>query len=388
MSVAQNKQSGAGGLSGTIARILSQTNTSKKSSAKSYLQSMLKDPEFKRWFLANDQAIINASERGTTRVDSLILAVAAYRLRGQHSVSWVGEQLSLGLERTGGWQGALNHMNPGLARILKGQRLSGYIPEVFATQGGGQQPGAAAGLSKHQFATFQGQVNTVYEQWLGRKATEKEAMKVYQSGISWKTLQQQLIMSKEFVGTAQFTKASDYYKLVLAKFMGGNYQIHNKQIQSFLAHGFQQGDVQSWIYAHPHIYRQSNEFQQNKDALVNQYIQIYGYDPTQSTPGEKNVKTRVGLLGKPNPQGKGGFKWLPKQQPNATMEMINQAAMHFQSPDQFAAFLRKQPNYKTSAEYNRGNPQQNRAAALSINTFGRPVVGGQSGADTTADIGR
>ena len=195
-------------------------------------------------------------------------------------------------------------------------------------------------------------------------------------------------MSKEFVGTAQFKKSADYYKLVLAKFMGGNYQIHNKQIQSFLAHGYQAGDVQAWIHAHPHIYRQSNEFQQNKAALVDQYIQIYGYDPTQGQAGEKNVKTRVGKLGKPNPQGKGGFKWLPKQQPNATMEMINQAAMNFQSPDQFAAFLRKQPQYKASAEYNRGNTQQNRPAGLSINTFGRPVAGGASGADQTADVGR
>lgn len=382
---------GSGNLAGTIAKILSQTNTSKKSSAKDYLTSMLKDPEFKRWFLANDQAIINASERGTTRVDSLILAVAAYRLRGQHSVGWVGEQLSLGLERTGGWQGALNRISPGLASILKGsgKRLSGYVPEVFATTGGGQQPGAAAGLSKHQFATFQGQVNTIYEQWLGRKATEKEAMKVYQSGISWKTLQQQLIMSKEFVGTAQFTKASDYYKLVLAKYMGGNYQIHNQQIQSFLAHGYQEGDVQAWIHAHPHIYEQSNEFQQNKAALVDQYMQIYGYDPTQGTPGTvaKKVRVKTGKVGK---KGNPFFKTVTKQveKPNATEQMINQAALHFQSPDQFAAFLRKQPNYKTSIEYNKGNPQQNRAAALSINTFGRPVVGGQSGADQTADVAR
>ena len=175
---------GGNNLSATIAKILSQTNTSKKLSAKSYLQAMLKDPEFKRWFLANDQAIINASERGTTRVDSLILAVAAYRVRGKHSVSWVGEQLSLGLERTGGWQGALNRISPGLGIILGGQRLKGYIPEVYATQGGGQAPGLPAGISQHQFSTFQGQVNTIYEQWLGRNATHKEAMKVYTSGIS------------------------------------------------------------------------------------------------------------------------------------------------------------------------------------------------------------
>jgi len=321
-------------------------------------------------------------------VDSLILAVAAYRVRGKHSVGWVGEQLSLGLERTGGWEGALNRISPGLAIVLRGQRLKGYIPEVFATTGGGQQPGAPAGLSKHQFATFQGQVNTVYEQWLGRKATEKEAMKVYQSGISWKTLQQNLIMSKEFVGTAQFTKAADYYKLVLAKFMGGNYQIHNKQIQSFLAHGFQEGDVQAWVHAHPHIYAQSNEFQQNKAALVNQYMQIYGYDPTQGQAGmvAKKVSVVSGHGKKGNPFHKTVTKMVEKS--NATMEMINQAALHFQSPDQFAMFLRKQPQYKTSAEYNRGNPQQNRAAGLSINTFGRPVVGGQSGVDQTADIAR
>lgn len=380
---------GSGNLAGTIAKILSQTNTSKKSSAKDYLKSMLKDPQFRQWFLANDQAIINASEKGTTRVDSLILAVVAYRLRAKHSVGWVGEQLSLGLERTGGWKGAINRIAPGMGQVLGGPRLKGYIPEVYATTGGGQQPGAPAGLSRHQFATFQGQVNTVYEQWLGRKATEKEAMKVYQSGISWKTLQQQLIMSKEFVGTAQFKKAADYYKLVLGKFMGGNYQIHNQQIQSFLAHGYQQGDVQAWIYAHPHIYRQSNEFQQNKAALVDQYIQIYGYDPTQGTAGtvSKKVRVKTGKVGK---KGHPFFKTVTKQveKPNATMEMINQAAQHFQSPDQFAAFLRRQPQYKSSLEYNRGNPQQNKAAGTSINTFGRPVVGGQSGADTTADIGR
>src|SRR5690242_8337085 len=129
---------GANQLAGTIAKILSQTNTSKKSSAKDYLKSMLQDPEFRRWFLANDQAIINASEKGTTRVDSLILAVVAYRLRGKHSVGWVGEQLSLGLEHTGGWQGAINRIAPGLGGVLAGKRLKGYIPEVYATTGGGQ----------------------------------------------------------------------------------------------------------------------------------------------------------------------------------------------------------------------------------------------------------
>lgn len=378
---------GSNSLASTIARIIGQTNHS--SSAKSYLQDMLKDPQFHRWFLANDQAIINASEKGTTRVDSLLLAVAAYRLRGKFSVAHVGEQLSLGLERTGGWEGALNHLSPGLGIILKGQRLKGYIPAVYGTQGGGQAPGAPAGISKHQFGVFWGQVNTVYEQWLGRKATHAEAMKTYQSGISFHSLQQQLIMSKQFIGSAQFKKAADYYKLVLSKYMGGNYQIHNKQIQSFLANGYQEGDVQAWIHAHPHIYQQSNEFQQNKAALVNQYISIYGHDPTQTTPGESLQKVRVktGKVGKKgNPFYKTVKKMAPKQ--NAIMEMINQAALNFQSPDQFAAFLRKQPQYKTSAEYNRGNNSQNRAAGLSINTFGRPVVGGTSGADQTADIGR
>ena len=380
-------QGSGNNLAGTIAKIIGSTNTS-GGSAKSYLQTMLKDPQFRTWFLANDQAIINASEKGTTRVDSLLLAVAAYRLRGKHGVGWVGEQLSLGLERTGGWEGALNRLSPGLGVILNGQRLKGYVPGVYATTGGGQQPGAPAGIDRHQFNTFRGQVNTIYQQWLGRNATEKEAMKIYQSGVSWKTLQQQLIMSPEFIGTAQFTKASDYYKLILGKFMGGNYQIHNKQIQSFLAHGYQEGDVQSWIYAHPHIYQQSNEFQQNKAALVNQYIQVYGYDPTQSKAGEapKQERVKIGVGKKGNPKFKTETVMAQKQ--NAIMEMINQAAMKFQSPDQFAMFLRKQPQYKSSLEYNRGNPQQNKAAGTTINTFGRPVVGGESGVDTTADIGR
>ena len=101
----------------------------------------------------------------------------------------------------------------------------------------------------------------------------------------------------------------------------------------------------------------------------------------------RKVREKTGKVGKKgNPFYRTVNKMMPKA--NAVMETINQAAMNFQSPAQFADFLRKQPQYKTSAEYNKGNPQESHAAGLSINTFGRPVVGGQSGADTTADIGR
>jgi len=374
----------------TIAHILSSTNHSKGS--KDIWTKLFQNKDFHAWWLAHGQQVVTASQAGTTRLDSAILALAAYRLRGNYgSINSLAHQLDVGLEHSGGWIGALNHLKAGFGNALfKSSPLKGYKPTFYATQGGGQASGLPAGISNHDFTVYWGQVNDVYQTWLGRKATHGEAAKAFKSGISWHALQQQLIMSKEFTHTRRYQQASDYYGLINAQLMGDNYKLKPKQIQSFLAHNYSAGDFRAWVYRHPTIYEHSNKFRQNRASLVNQFIQMFGYDPTNSQGPVKEVKTQAqaGAKAGPgtgpkgnhpggtnnNPGGPGVVETLKPMTSNL-VALINHAARNFQTPDQFAALLRHQSFYGASLEAQRIKPGQEATYGLGLNSQGRHLSG-------------
>ena len=237
-------------------------------------------------------------------------------------------------------------------------------------------------LTNHERNVAWGQINDIYEQILGRKATVAEAKKYYNMGISNYALGQTLMETKEFTHTAIFNQLRSGYAYELAQFMGGGFKLSTKLAQSFAVHNYSTTDIQAYIYRHPHLYVRSNDFQTRASQMRDVYGQVFGVDPYAQAGGVgKRVDTNKK---KPGIQGN---KVVDVQNP--LLAHIHQAALNFQTPDQYKAFLMNTAAYKNKVRTSINPASSTPDAGLTLNSQGRPIQQGmgQAAGQRGADVG-
>jgi hypothetical protein len=224
-------------------------------------------------------------------------------------------------------------------------------------------------LTGHERAVAWGQINDVFEQILGRQATKADAKKFYNMGISNYALGQQLMMSKEFRHTSIFAQLQRGYQYELAQFVGGSFKLSPKLAQSFAAHNYSTTDIQAWVYRHPHIYTRSNDFQTRVSQMKDVYGQVMGVDPYAGAP---TVGKRIDT----NKKKKGiqGNEYVNVQDP--LLAHLHQAALHFQTPDQYKAWLMSSSAYKNKVRSSIAAPSSQPDAGLTLDSRGRPIQQG------------
>jgi len=226
-------------------------------------------------------------------------------------------------------------------------------------------------LSEHEKKAAWGGINDVFMQILGRPASMAEAQKYYSSGISNYALGQQLMMSKEFTHTGIFHQLQRGYAYELQQFVGGNFKLSTKQAQSFAAHNYTTTDIQAWVYAHPHIYVHSNDFQTRVGQMRDVYQQVFGIDPYASgNLGTHKVQIDTNAK-KPGIQG----HQFGEQANDPLLAHIHQAALHFQTTDQYKAWLMNTPLYKSQAVAKLA-PGAVADASLTLDSRSRPIQPG------------
>ncbi len=261
--------------------------------------------------------------------------------------------------------------------------LSGILSGSAGGSGSGGRMNMTWGnLTGHERSVAWGQVNDVFMQILGRQATMAEAQKAYDTGISNYALGQRLMMSKEFTHTANFAQLRRSYAYELQQFVGANFKLTNKLAQSFAAHNYSTTDLQAWVYAHPHVYVHSNDFQSRVSQMKDVYSSVFGLDPALGDYGQHQVRARVDTNKKvPGVQGN---KFVMQNVANdPLLGHIQQAALHFQTPDQYRAWLMNTAQYKQHA-MTAVKPNAPADAGLTLNAQGRPVQQALAGRNPAA----
>ncbi len=255
--------------------------------------------------------------------------------------------------------------------------LSGLLA---GSSGGGPTNMVWDNLTGHEKATAWGSINDIFVQILGRQATLAEAKKYYNEGISNYALGQQLMMSKEFTHTALFNQLKRSYHYELAQFLGTPYKLKDKLVQSFAAHNYTTTDIQAWVYAHKNVYMQSNDYKTRVAQMKDVYSQVFGVDPYAQAPDTHHkVWTDTN---KKKPGFQGGFQ---VEFDNPLLHHVQQAALHFQTPDQYRAYLQGTPLYKRQV-LNQVDAQKQPDAGLSLTPAGRPVQRALNPHGTMADV--
>lgn len=267
---------------------------------------------------------------------------------------------------------------------------SNPLPGILSGGTSGRTDMTWANLTSHERAVAWGQINDVFMQILGRSATQADAQKYYNMGISNYALGQQLMMTKEFTHTQIFAQLQRGYAYALQQFVGGGFKLSTKLAQSFAAHNYTTTDLQAWVYAHPHVYVHSNDYQTRVSQMRDVYQSVFGIDPyAAGNLGNHpvDVQQRVDTNKKqPGIQGH-AFNTVTVQRPNdPLLAHIQQAALHFQTPDQYKAFLMQTPVYRQQA-LARVAPTNPADAGLTLDSRGRPVQQGLGGMNRSgADI--
>jgi hypothetical protein len=187
-------------------------------------------------------------------------------------------------------------------------------------------------LTRSQFLREQSQVNDLYLSFTGKKATPKQVAHILTTGMSTYQIKAQLSKTKAFIGSPVWRQNAPGYQSVWDTMYGPDGKPDDAEIRYAIVNnlggeGFAQRLRQRADYV------TSNEFKGNEATLSAVYSRIYGL-PGAS--GEAVVKTAV-LNG-----------W---------------------NQDQFASYLRAQPQYTNSEEF--------QTKALGLASALGMVVGGQ-----------
>lgn len=190
-------------------------------------------------------------------------------------------------------------------------------------------------LTRSQFLREQSQVNDLYLSFTGKKATPKQVAHILTSGMSTYQVKSQLSKTKAFIGSPVWRQNAPGYQSVWDTMYGPGKNPDNKEIRYAIVNnlggeGFAQRLRQRTDYV------TSNEFKGNEATLSAVYSRIYGLPGAN---GEAVVKTAV-LNG-----------W---------------------NQDQFASYLRAQPQYTNSEEFQ--TKALSLASALGMVTGTQPTM--------------
>jgi hypothetical protein len=199
-------------------------------------------------------------------------------------------------------------------------------------------------LTRSQFLSQQSQINDLYLSFVGRKATPKQVAHILTSGMSTYQIKVQLSNSKGFVGSPVWRQNAPGYQSVWSQMYGAETTIDNKEIRYAIVNNLGGEGFAQRLRNRPDYVR-SNEFKANEATLSTVYTKIFG---VPGAAGESVVKT---------------------------------AAINGWNQDQFASYLRAQPQYTNSEEFQ--TKALNFASALGLVTGNVPTMAqGFGGANT------
>lgn len=166
-----------------------------------------------------------------------------------------------------------------------------------------------------QFNSYQKQLNSIYIAYTGKSATAVQVAKILTSGIDLKyTLPKQLMLQPGFRNSPVWKQSINGYQEAWFRVYGGNEKADLKAIQTAMANRVSPTDFMYGLRNRAD-YTRSVVYQENSATLQKEYEAIYG-----------------------------------KADSNG-LRLIHEATLAGWNPDEFAAYLRKQPGYTNSVEY-------------------------------------
>jgi hypothetical protein len=187
---------------------------------------------------------------------------------------------------------------------------------------------------------WHGNIDPIYEAYSGRPATQAEAREAIKNGWSAYHIQVMLSQRKSFVNSPVWKSNAPGYQAIYRSIYG-NVRAPNMLVSYAIVHNL--GSAFADTLRQGKGYVKSQEFKQNSASMANVYRKIFG-DPDLHG---MNVIDRVTAAG-----------W---------------------TPDQFADYLRKQPDYTKSSEF------RERAAGISA-VFGNVQTLTAEQADATPEL--
>jgi hypothetical protein len=201
-------------------------------------------------------------------------------------------------------------------------------------------------LTRSQFLSQQSQINDLYLSFIGKKATARQVAHILTSGMSSYQIKVQLSKSKGFIGSPVWRQNAPGYQSVWDQMYGPQGKPDDAEIRYAIVNNLGGEGFAQRLRNRPD-YVVSNEFKSNEATLAAVYTRIYG---VPGASGESVVKTAV-LNG-----------W---------------------NQDQFASYLRAQPQYTNSEEFQ--SKALSFATALGMVAGGMPTMQQGSGG-TNANI--
>ena len=199
-------------------------------------------------------------------------------------------------------------------------------------------------LTRSQFLSQQSQINDIYLSFTGKKATPKQVAHILTTGMSTYQVKVQLSKTKSFVGSPVWRQNAPGYQSVWDTMYGPESKQDNAEIRYAIVNNLGGEGFAQRLRQRPD-YVTSNEFKGTEATLSSVYTKIFGL-PGAS--GEAVVKT---------------------------------AALNGWNQDQFASYLRAQPQYTNSEEFQ--SKALNFASQLGM-VFGNlpTMTAGSGGANT------
>jgi hypothetical protein len=167
------------------------------------------------------------------------------------------------------------------------------------------------------FAEWKNRLDPIFLSYTGKRATAKQAAGILARGVSEYELQIQLAKTPAFFNSPIWKHTAPGYKALFRKMFGEdayNPKEHRALISYAILHNLDGEGFATYLRQQP-AYLKSNEFRQGVVGFTQVYANIYG------TPDQNGLVT------------------------------IQEAVRSGWSPEQFAGYLRQQPNYKFSSEY-------------------------------------
>jgi len=195
-------------------------------------------------------------------------------------------------------------------------------------------------LTRSQFLSAQSQLNDTFLSFTGKKGTVKQVAHFLSSGQSTYQLKVQLSKTKGFVGSPVWRQHAPQAESVWSAIYGAETKPDQEVIRYAIVNNLYGDDLATVLRKRPD-YVKSNEFKGQEATLAIVYTRIYGVPGAN---GENVVKTAV-LNG-----------W---------------------NQDQFASYLRAQPQYTNSEEFQ--SKALNFASALGMVAGGFPTMTPGSG---------
>lgn len=194
-----------------------------------------------------------------------------------------------------------------------------------------------------QFNSYWKQLNSVYIAYTGKGASAQQVGKILTSGVDLKyTLPKQLMMLPGFRNSPVWKSSIDGYREAWSRVYGNQEKPDLGAIQRAMANRVSPTDFM-YTLKYRADYTRSEQYLSNSSVMLKQYEAIYG------------KADRNGL------------------------DLVHQATLAGWDPEQFATYLRKQPGYTRSSEYQ--SKLIGFLGALSLVTGGEPEltnVGAQS----------